>query len=283
MRWTPGGRSRNVDDRRGSTGRRVQRGAGIGLGGLLLLLAISYFTGTNFLSLLGPAMLEQTSAPAPADAPISSTPEEEELVQFVSFVLDDAQQVWTGLLGPDYQEARLVLFRGAVESGCGYAEAAMGPFYCPRDQRVYIDLGFYEELRQRFGAPGDFAQAYVLAHEIGHHVQTLLGIERQVRQLQGSRPDRANDLSVLMELQADCFAGVWGHSTAQRRLLEQGDVEEGLNAAAAIGDDRIQETSTGDVRPEAFTHGSSEQRVGWFRRGLELGTVEACDTFSAGT
>jgi len=283
MRWTPGGRSRNVDDLRGRTGRRVQRGAGIGLGGLLLLLAISYFTGTNFLSLLGPAMLEQTSAPAPADGPITSTPEEEELVQFVSFVLDDAQRVWTGLLGPDYQEARLVLFRGAVESGCGYAEAAMGPFYCPRDQRVYIDLGFYEELRQRFGAPGDFAQAYVLAHEIGHHVQTLLGIERQVRQLQGSRPDRANDLSVLMELQADCFAGVWGHSTAQRRVLEQGDVEEGLNAAAAIGDDRIQEMSTGDVRPEAFTHGSSEQRVGWFRRGLEQGTVEACDTFSAGT
>lgn len=283
MRWTPGGRSRNVDDLRGRTGRRVQRGAGIGLGGLLLLLAISYFTGTNFLSLLGPAMLQQTSAPAPADGPISSTPEEEELVQFVSFVLDDAQQVWTGLLGPDYQEARLVLFRGAVQSGCGYAEAAMGPFYCPRDQRVYIDLGFYEELRQRFGAPGDFAQAYVLAHEIGHHVQTLLGIERQVRQLQGSRPDRANDLSVLMELQADCFAGVWGHSTAQRRLLEQGDVEEGLNAAASIGDDRIQEMSTGEIRPEAFTHGSSEQRVGWFRRGLEQGTVEACDTFSAGT
>lgn len=282
MRWTPGGRSRNVDDLRGRTGRRVQRGAGIGLGGLLLLLAISYFTGTNFLSLLGPA-LQQTSAPAPADGPVTSTPEEEELVQFVSFVLDDAQQVWTGLLGPDYQEARLVLFRGAVESGCGYAEAAMGPFYCPRDQRVYIDLGFYEELRQRFGAPGDFAQAYVLAHEIGHHVQTLLGIERQVRQLQGSRPDRANDLSVLMELQADCFAGVWGHSTAQRRLLEQGDVEEGLNAAASIGDDRIQDMSTGEVRPEAFTHGSSEQRVGWFRRGLEQGTVEACDTFSAGT
>ena len=282
MRWTPGGRSRNVDDLRGRTGRRVQRGAGIGLGGLLLLLAISYVTGTNFLSLLGPAM-QQTSAPAPADGPVTSTPEEEELVQFVSFVLDDAQRVWTGLLGPDYQEARLVLFRGAVESGCGYAQAAMGPFYCPRDQRVYIDLGFYEELRQRFGAPGDFAQAYVLAHEIGHHVQTLLGIERQVRQLQGSRPDRANDLSVLMELQADCFAGVWGHSTAQRRVLEQGDVEEGLNAAAAIGDDRIQEMSTGDVRPEAFTHGSSEQRVGWFRRGLEQGTVEACDTFSAGT
>ena len=282
MRWTPGGRSRNVDDLRGRTGRRVQRGAGIGLGGLLLLLAISYVTGTNFLSLLGPA-IQQTSAPAPADGPVTSTPEEEELVQFVSFVLDDAQRVWTGLLGPDYQEARLVLFRGAVESGCGYAEAAMGPFYCPRDQRVYIDLGFYEELRQRFGAPGDFAQAYVLAHEIGHHVQTLLGIERQVRQLQGSRPDRANDLSVLMELQADCFAGVWGHSTAQRRVLEQGDVEEGLNAAAAIGDDRIQEMSTGDVRPEAFTHGSSEQRVGWFRRGLEQGTVEACDTFSAGT
>jgi predicted metalloprotease len=198
----------------------------------------------------------------------------------VSFVLDDLQETWAGLL-PGYEDAKLVLFRGAVQSGCGFAQSAMGPFYCPLDGKVYIDLGFYEDLHARFGAPGDFAQAYVLAHEIGHHVQRLTGIEREMRAAQGSRPELANELSVRLELQADCLAGVWGHSTGRRDILERGDVEEGLNAAAAIGDDRIQRQQMGGVRPEAFTHGSSAQRVAWFRRGLESGDPEACDTFAA--
>jgi hypothetical protein len=183
-------------------------------------------------------------------------------------------------MGRRYEDARLVLFRGEVSSGCGYAEAAMGPFYCPADASVYIDLGFYDELRERFGAPGDFAQAYVLAHEIGHHVQSLLGVETEVRRAQQSSVSAANRLSVRMELQADCYAGIWGHSTARRDLLEQGDLAEGLAAAAAIGDDRLQRQAGRGVNPESFTHGSSEQRVRWFRRGLETGDPEACDTFS---
>jgi predicted metalloprotease len=198
----------------------------------------------------------------------------------VSFVLDDAQDTWERLLPGRYQRAALVLFRDAVQSACGFAEAATGPFYCPGDRKVYIDLGFYAELKQRFGAPGDFAQAYVLTHEIGHHVQTLLGIEGRMRQMQQARPQLSNELSVRLELQADCFAGLWGNSTAQRNILERGDVEEGLNAAAAIGDDRIQRMSGARVAPERFTHGSSEQRVEWFRRGLQSGQIEACDTFA---
>jgi len=181
--------------------------------------------------------------------------------------------------GTQYQRATLVYFRDAVQSACGFAESASGPFYCPGDAKIYIDLSFYDELKQRFGAAGDFAQAYVIAHEVGHHLQNLLGIEEQVRRVQQSRPDRANDLSVRMELQADCFAGVWGHSTAQRDLLEEGDIEEGMNAAAAIGDDRIQKMTTGRVVPEKFTHGSSAQRVAWFRKGLESGQLSSCDTF----
>ena len=172
-----------------------------------------------------------------------------------------------------------MLFRDAVQSACGFAESATGPFYCPGDEKVYIDLGFYEELQSRFGAPGDFAQAYVLAHEIGHHVQNVLGTEAQVRQARGSRPDMANELSVRLELQADCYAGVWAHSTAQRQLLERGDVEEGLGAAAAVGDDRIQQMGGGRVAPEAFTHGTSEQRMRWFRQGMDSGNPESCDTF----
>jgi hypothetical protein len=197
----------------------------------------------------------------------------------VSFVLDDAQETWTSLLGNRYQPARLILFSDATESGCGFAQAATGPFYCPADQGVYIDLSFYQELRQRFGAPGDFAQAYVLAHEIGHHVQNLLGTDRRMRQAQQSNPGATNELSVRLELQADCYAGVWGHSTARRDILEQGDVEEGLAAAAAIGDDRIQRMSGSRVAPDQFTHGSSAQRVEWFRRGLEAGDPAACETF----
>ena len=274
MKWTPGGTSRNIEDRRGTM---VRRAAPIGLGGLLLLLLLTFLTGQDFLSLVPEQAMVPSQAPA---GPVRSTPEEEQAVQFVSFVLDDLQETWTRLLPGRYQEAKLVLFRDLVQSACGFAQSATGPFYCPADQRVYLDLGFFEELRRRFGAPGDFAQAYVIAHEVGHHVQRLLGIEQQVRQMQQSRPGLANQLSVRMELQADCLAGVWGHSTARRDILEREDVEEGLNAAAAIGDDRIQKMSGSFVRPDAFTHGSSAQRVEWFRRGLESGNPDVCDTFS---
>ncbi len=278
MRWTPGERSRNLEDRR--SGGVVRGGVGLGLGGILLLLVISWMTGQDFLS---PVMSnpELVGSPSASSAPYTPTPEEERLTDFVSFVLDDTQQTWAQLLPGRYQDAQLVLFRDAIQSACGFAESASGPFYCPGDRKVYIDLGFYEELKRRFGAPGDFAQAYVLAHEIGHHVQTLLGIEPQVRQLQQRAPSRENEFSVRLELQADCFAGVWGHSTGKRQILEQGDVEEGLNAAAAIGDDRIQKMTSGRIQPDGFTHGTSQQRVEWFRRGLSTGSIEACNTFQS--
>jgi len=205
------------------------------------------------------------------------------MVQFVSFVLDDDQKTWASIFakqGKSYQRAHLVLFRGGVDSKCGFAESAVGPFYCPGDRKVYLDLGFYDDLRRRFGASGDFAQAYVLAHEIGHHVQNLLGVDRQVRQAQQQNPSATNPLSVKLELQADCYAGVWAHSTNERKLLEAGDVEEALRAAAAIGDDNIQKMSRGHVVPESFTHGSSEQRVTWFRRGLQSGDPGNCNTFA---
>jgi hypothetical protein len=209
-------------------------------------------------------------------------PGEDELVQFVSFVLDDVQSTWQRTLpaaGREYRRAKMVLFTDATQSACGVGQAAMGPFYCPLDEKVYIDLGFYRDLKRRFGAPGDFAQAYVIAHEIGHHVQHVLGLAERVRQVQSQRPDQANVLSVRLELQADCFAGIWGHSTAQRDILEAGDVEEALNAASAIGDDRIQKQAGGRTNPETWTHGSSRQRVAWFRRGLESGRIDDCDTF----
>jgi len=285
MRWTPSGKSRNIEDRRSqrSAGRRA---APLGLGGIVLILAISYLFKINPMTLLQQtggdgSMGLETSVPT---EPYQSTPQEEELVQFVSFVLDDAQAVWARTLpqyGVDYREAKLVLFRDAVQSACGFASAASGPFYCPGDEKVYIDLGFYQELKDRFGAAGDFAQAYVLAHEIGHHVQKIVGVEGEVRRAQRSNPGAAKELSVLMELQADCYAGLWGSSTAERDILETGDVEEGLNAASAIGDDRIQKMSGQYVNPDAFTHGSSAQRVEWFRRGLDQGDVGACDTFAA--
>jgi predicted metalloprotease len=282
MRWTPSGRSRDLEDRRGVQatgggfgGMRIGRAAPIGLGGLAFLVILTLLSGQDFLSVLDPGGAVIPGAETPA-GPVATTPEEEKLVEFVSFVLDDAQNTWTELLPGEYQRAKLVLFRDAVDSACGFAQSATGPFYCPPDQKVYIDLGFYIELRRRFGAPGDFAQAYVLAHEIGHHVQRLVGTERQVRAAQQQRPDQANALSVRLELQADCYAGVWGHSAAQRGRLDPGDVEEGLAAAAAIGDDRI---TGGRLAPERFTHGSSAQRVEWFRRGLESGRPQACDTF----
>ena len=273
MRWTGRRQSDNIEDRRGiSVGRA---GAGVGIGGVLILAALSLITGQNFLSLLDVVPTQVST-----DQPVQSSPEEDRQVQFVSFVLDDAQRTWAKLLPGQYHDAKLVLFRDAVDSACGFAQSAMGPFYCPRDEKVYIDHGFYQELRDRFGANGDFAQAYVLTHEIGHHVQHLLGIDAKMRQAQAGRPDVANALSVRLELQADCLAGVWGHSTSQRNILEDGDVEEGLRAAAAIGDDRIQKQSQGYVVPESFTHGSSKQRVEWFRRGLETGDRAACDTFA---
>jgi len=253
----------------------------IGLGGAAVLLVLSLIFKQNFFALLGGDGAAGTPS---ASGPVASTPEEDKEVQFVSFVLDDAQATWERLLqarGKPYEHAKLVLFRDAIQSACGFAQTASGPFYCPGDEKVYIDLGFYDELQRRFGAPGDFAQAYVLAHELGHHVQRLLGTEAQVRKAQQRNPEAANDLSVRLELQADCYAGVWGHETQQRNILDPGDVDEGLQAAAAVGDDRIQKMSGQGVTPEAFTHGSSEQRASWFRRGFDSGRPEDCDTFKS--
>jgi predicted metalloprotease len=277
MKWTPGSVSEDVEDRRGGGGGF--RGGPVSIGVVLVLLVLSLLTGKNFLSLLdsGAAPAGDASADQ-SGAPVQSSPEEEKQVQFVSFVLDDAQRTWQQTL-PGYRKAKLVLFRDATPTACGMGETASGPFYCPGDEKVYLDLGFFDELRTRFGASGDFAEAYVITHEIGHHVQRLQGIEGQVRQLQESRPGQAKALSVRLELQADCYAGVWGHSTAQRNILEQGDVESALNAAASIGDDRIQRMSGRGVHPESFTHGSSQERVMWFKRGLDSGDVSACDTF----
>ncbi len=285
MRWTSGGRSENLEDRRAQTGGRMGRGSGIGCGTLLILIVLSVIFKQDFLSLLGPALMtEETGAPTPStEGELVTTPEEERLVDFMSFVLDDLQATWQQVLpraGAEYQDAQMVLFRDGIRSACGAAGSATGPFYCPADGKVYLDLSFFDELHRRFGAPGDFAQAYVIAHEVGHHVQNLLGIEREVRRRKEQNPGAANDLSVRMELQADCLAGVWGNSTAERGILESGDVEEGMAAAAAIGDDRIQRQTQGYVSPDSFTHGSSQQRAGWFRKGLSTGDPDACDTFS---
>jgi uncharacterized protein len=278
MRWSPFGRSSNLEDRRGggSFGLPIG-GRGLGIGGVLILIVLSLIFKQDFLSLI-------STAPntAVTDGQPVQDPKEEPMVQFVSFVLDDTQKTWAGILskqGTQYQDGKLVLFRDVVRSGCGFAQSVSGPFYCPADGKVYIDLGFYDELKNRFGASGDFAQAYVLAHEIGHHVQNLSGIDEQVRAGQRASGSR-NELSVRMELQADCFAGVWGHSAAQRNILEPGDVEEGLQAASAIGDDRLQRMAGRSVSPESFTHGTSEQRTQWLRRGLESGSPEACNTFA---
>ncbi|HKS23648.1 MAG TPA: neutral zinc metallopeptidase [Thermoanaerobaculia bacterium] len=278
MRWTPGGVSSDVEDRRGSSGGGGFGFGGmhIGIGGAVILLVLSLVFHKNFFALLGGG---DTATTQQQSGPVQETPEEHRNVQFVSFVLDDAQKTWEQTL-PGYRHAKLDLFRDAIQSACGFAQSASGPFYCPNDERVYIDLGFYDELRQKFGAPGDFAQAYVIAHEIGHHVQKLQGIEQQVHQAMenGSRSEQSA-LSVRLELQADCYAGVWGHSTQQRGIIDNADIEQGLNAAAAIGDDRLQRMAGRTVNPERFTHGSSQQRVEWFQRGLKSGRVEDCDTF----
>ena len=257
----------------------------IGGGGGLLLLVLSLLFGTDLTGLGGGGGAPGAAVEQGGEVAVEETPEEARMVEFVSFVLDTAQATWQRQLpaatGVQYRPARLVLFRDVVNSGCGTAQSAMGPFYCPLDERVYIDLGFFDQLDQRFGAPGDFAQAYVLAHEIGHHVQHVLGISNDVRQAQQGNPGQANALSVRLELQADCLAGVWGHAAAQgsQPILQTGDVEEGLRAAAAIGDDRLAGAQGGGVNPESFTHGTSAQRMEWFRRGLESGDPNACDTF----
>ena len=259
-------------------------GHGIGLGGLLVLGVLSLVFKTDLLS---PFLGSRASAPATArSAPNPGRKQAEvKLAEFVSFTIDDIQKFWTKGLpeqaNVNYRKSHLVLFWDSTRSACGAAESATGPFYCPGDEKVYIDLGFYDELKRKFGAPGEFAQAYVIAHEVGHHLQNLLGTERKVSQSLRTRPGLANALSVRMELQADCYAGVWGYSAAQRGILETGDVKAGLNAAAAIGDDRLQKMATGHVSPEKFTHGSSAQRVEWFNRGLSEGKLSACDTFAA--
>jgi uncharacterized protein len=279
MRWTRGGRSANIEDRRGM---RLGGGAGLGIGGLLVLGVLSLIFGKDFIGMAGgggaPTMPAQD-----ASTPYVGTPEEEEQVQFLSFVLDDAQTTWNQIFSQrdaQYRTATLVLFKDMTQTACGYGQAATGPFYCPGDEKLYLDLGFFQELSARFGAPGDFAQAYVIAHEIGHHVQHLMGIDEQVRAAQQQNPDDANEWSVRLELQADCFAGVWGNSAAARNHLDPDDTDEGLNAAAAIGDDRLQRMGGGAVSPESFTHGSSAQRVEWFRRGLSEGRLESCNTYN---
>jgi hypothetical protein len=275
--------SSNIEDRRGM--RPVRTGVGLSLGGVLFLVVLSLL-GINPLPFLGVATQAPETQMQESAQPYQESPQEAALREMTAVVLADTEETWSALLpqhGVQYVEPTLVLFNGVVQSGCGTAESAMGPFYCPLDQKVYIDMSFYNDLSQRFGAPGDFAQAYVIAHEVGHHVQNLVGTAEKVHaaQQRASKVE-ANELSVRMELQADCYAGVWAHHAARsRQLLEAGDVEEGLNAASAIGDDRLQRMSQGRVVPDAFTHGSSEQRVRWFRKGMETGSLEACDTFSA--
>jgi uncharacterized protein len=284
MRWTPGGASPDIEDRRGEGGGGFGFGGGgfgfggirLGIGGLLFLVVLSIIFKVPLLSLLGGGAPVSTTRPATG---AGDRPGEQREVQFVSFVLDDAQNTWARILpraGTNYRHTKLVLFRDYTESGCGTAQSATGPFYCPEDEKVYIDLGFFDELKERFGAPGEFAQAYVLAHEIGHHVQHLLGIEQRISQLQRSDPSQRNPLSVRLELQADCLAGVWGHSTEKRKLVDQPDIDAGLQAAAAVGDDRLQRMATGHVSPESFTHGSSAERRAAFRRGLDSGQLGAC-------
>ena len=284
MRWKRGRGYGQIEDRRGRGGMALGGGVGgLGLLGLVAYLLISALGGGGGGLPIDPNVGAFPSMPAAEGEPLQER-QGDETAQFVAFVTDDVQDAWARLFaeaGRRYEPTKLVLFSQATSSGCGAASSATGPFYCPSDRKVYLDLGFFEELKRRFGAPGDFAQAYVIAHEFGHHVQTLLGIERDVRQAQQEHPDDANELSVRMELQADCFAGVWGHSAFEEDLLASGDLQEGLAAAAAIGDDRIQQTTQGRVDPESFTHGTSEQRATWFRRGFDSGDPNACETFDA--
>lgn len=287
MRWKTGRRSQNVRDRRGQSYRGGGSPMVVGGGGLgMVVVAI-------VIALLGgdPTVLLDSGVQQPSRSPAggqyqASTPEEDQLADFVSVVLADTEDTWNRIFpqefGGSYQEPNLVLFTGAVQSACGTASAAVGPFYCPADQQVYIDLSFYQDLKYKLGAPGDFAQAYVVAHEVGHHVQNLLGISDEVRATQSRVSEtEANQLSVLQELQADCFSGIWAHNAARRDLLEPGDIEEALNAASQIGDDSLQKQQRGYVNPDSFTHGSSAQRVEWFKRGFTSGDVDQCNTFES--
>jgi predicted metalloprotease len=301
MRWKGRRQSGNIEDRRGMGGGmggmrfpgglgggfgggRMRRGGGIGIFGILILLGIAWLLGINPLALLSGDPGSGGYVEQQQSAGTLSSPQEEEMKEFVAVVLAETEDTWNRILpeiGSDYREPKLVLFSGGAQSGCGFAQSAVGPFYCPADEKVYIDLSFFDELSRRFGAPGDFAQAYVIAHEVGHHVQTVLGIEEQVRQARGSMSESdSNALSVRVELQADCFAGVWAHDAHQKSgLLEPGDIEEAIGAASAVGDDTLQKQAGGRVVPDSFTHGSSEQRTRWFETGYRSGNIEDCDTF----
>lgn len=284
MRWEGQRESENVEDRRGMGPARIRGAGGLGLGGIVLVLAVSYFTGANpltILNMLNGVQSMTQSSDSTENGPTG--PPGDQLGKFASIVLADTETTWKQLLGPRYEEPRLVLFTGAVRSACGTTSSAVGPFYCPSDHKVYLDLTFFNEMARRLGAPGDFAQAYVIAHEVGHHVQNLTGVAAKITRLQHQGSEKeANALSVRMELQADCFAGVWGyHANRERNLIEPGDFEEGLKAAAAIGDDRLQKMGQGYVQPERWTHGSSAQRMTWLRRGLENGDPDACNTFES--
>jgi predicted metalloprotease len=289
MKWKRGRVSRNIEDRRGQGGLGGGRfpmpmGVGGGLGGIVLLVAFLILSnlGGSGTGGLDDVLGEFQNPGSQGGEPLQADPDDR-MGQFVSFVLDDAQGFWDRSFseaGKQYHDAKLVLFDASTSSACGGAYAQTGPHYCPPDQTIYIDLDFFRDLRDRFGAPGDFAQAYVLAHEIAHHVQNELGIMDEVNQIRQDDSGQANELSIKLELQADCLAGVWAHTTYERDLLDSGDLEEGLNAAAAVGDDRIQSQSGGGVNKETWTHGSSKQRVTWFKRGFESGDPEGCDTFS---
>lgn len=286
MKWEKGRQSQNVEDRRGSG---MGRAGGVGLGGLVLALIVGWVTGINPMQLLGLMGGQQSGGQ------VASTPQEEAARaadprrQFVAAILGDTEDVWGKLFsaaGGNYSNPRLVIFEGAVASACGQASSAVGPFYCPSDQQLYIDLNFFKEMQSRLGGGGDFAEAYVIAHEVGHHIQTLTGVVQKVNDARqrGADVEGDNGLLVRQELQADCYAGVWGHhAQARHQWLEEGDIEEALNTASAIGDDRLQQQSRGQVRPDAFTHGTSQQRVRWFTEGFRSGRMEGCDTFAVAT
>lgn len=286
MRWEFGRRSRNVEDRRGE-GMPTSVVAGGGIGAVLLALVIMFLGGDPSVVFDQGGYTNDPYDNNPnSNQATNISPEEEKLSDFVSVVLASTEDTWQSIFqqeGATYQDPKLVLFSGAIQSACGNAQSAMGPFYCPRDEKVYIDLSFYQDLKNRYQAPGDFAQAYVIAHEVGHHVQNLLGISDQVQSLQQrTSPEQANRLSVRLELQADCLAGVWANRAQKAQpFLEQGDVEEALNAASSIGDDRLQQETKGYVVPESFTHGTSAQRVRWFKQGFQTGDINQCNTFDA--
>ncbi len=289
MDWTPGGLSSDVEDRRGSGGGGFS-GGGLGLVGFLILLVISLVTGRNYIGRYlggGGAVASHPSAtmsPGGRSGPVA--PGTDRPAELVSWTFGDVQRTWEKLLpketGRAYRPAKVVLYDNYTYSGCGTAQSQTGPFYCPADEKVYIDLSFWNELKRLGGSNAEFAQAYVVAHELGHHVQDILGIEQQVQRLSGQNPSERNRLSVDLELQADCLAGVWAHGTEQRKIVNDADINAGLQAATAVGDDHLQRMERGALSPESFTHGTSAQRVGWFRRGLEQGTIAACNTFKVG-